>query len=120
MPGERTINLIRQIAKEANPDSDMPDIVFGEVVQIDPIMISIDGRLTLTREFLLLSPFCHTRKIMIHDLIVSSGGDPSHSHTIQDKEITLWNGIKIGDVVSMIRLAKSQMYYVLHKGGVLE
>jgi Protein of unknown function (DUF2577) len=120
MAGERTINLIRQIVKETNPDSDQPAIVFGQVTSVDPITISVDSRLTLTREFLLLSPFCHTRKTTIKNLSLSTAGDPSHTHTIADAEITLWNGLAVGDIVSMIRLAKSQIFYVLHKGGILE
>lgn len=34
-------------------------------------------------------------------------------------EVTLWNGLNIGDKVSLLRVSNGQKYYVLDKGGAI-
>jgi hypothetical protein len=47
-----------------------------------------------------------------HDVSISSG----EKNII---EVVLWDGLKIGDKVSLLRVSNGQKYYVLDKGGNL-
>lgn len=62
-------------------------LVMGEVAQVDPLIISLDSGIMLTKEFLLLSPFCREVKINLnhnHEIKGSAGSTNlgSHSHSV--------------------------------------
>lgn len=74
------------------------DIVGGTVVSVSPLSINVEGRLTVTDDFIVLSPFC---------MRAESDG------------VGLWRGLQVGDEVTMIVNADRQQYYVSHRLGMV-
>jgi len=77
----------------STPESQLADIIIGQVISVSPLMIKVNA-LELTSTFLMLSPFC---KEMI------AGG------------ITLWEDLKLNEIVMMLRVSNGQKYYVLQR-----
>ena len=134
--------LVKAMQRAAKPrDNDMTDFVVGTVTSEKPLKIKID-KIELTESFLILSPLCVETKINIpqreenyHFHVVpahttgsaSVGDHGSHTHTISAintekalPDILLWRGLKVGDVVFMLRCNKGQKYYVFQrKDGII-
>lgn len=112
----RLLRTIREAGK--TPENENVDMVYGTVKSTNPITITIEGGLELTKEFLILSPFA------IDSSKVPKG---SVSANCTNGECTIKSscsffnfiqplfGIKNGDKVLMLRCGKGQKFYVLHK-----
>ena len=134
--------LVKAMQKASKPkENDIVDIVIGTVTSVSPLKIKTD-KLELTESFLILGALCketkikvpaannssHRHKVPEHTTESASVGDNgSHTHTISElfteysmPDILLWRGLKVGDVVYMIRCCEGQKYYVLQrKEGVV-
>ena len=111
-------------AQSAFPPSSLADIVWGDVISVDPIEIQVknEPNMLLTEEFVRLSPFCEEQRLIIPEWyteIGNDGGDGPHDHDIPEHEIILWRGLEDGDVVIMLRVANSNLFYVLQREGPL-
>ncbi|CEK34306.1 phage protein,Protein of unknown function (DUF2577) [[Clostridium] sordellii] len=96
MAGEKLVKLIKQGARHAIPENTLTDLVPGEVTQEDPLNILIENRLTVDSDFLILSPFCREFK---------------------DKNGTIiFDKLKQGDKVLLLRVSGGQQFYVLDRG----
>lgn len=129
MPGFKLINTIQSIAKL--PPSEIPDLLFGEVLSTSPLRVKVDNRFEIGEEFLVLSELVKEKNIMItaHQHSISadttgSGGDPAHSHSIPGKTTSgetlsfqLWRGLLTGDTVRIIRLNHGQLFYIMEREG---
>lgn len=126
MAGER---LAQKITKLVN--NSKSNFLYGTVTSIDPIKIKVDGLPELNKNQIILSDNVKEKIIKIpssknpgHTHIIQSlttdpAGQDSHTHTIQnfetDKallEITLREGLKIGDKVFIIQSNDNQLFYV--------
>ncbi len=97
MAGEKLVKVMRQVAGNANPSSSQTNVMFGTVTSINPLKINIENRYEVGTSLLVLSPFCF------------------------DKEFNgekLWEGLKQGDKVNLLRYEQGQKFYVLDKGSV--
>lgn len=133
MSADKIIKVIQNAGKLSS--SEIPDLLYGEVLEIDPLKIKIDNRFEIDETFLILSNFVKEKKIIlsnedeedghlhiIEPFETQSAGDPIHTHVIpQTKtsreltEIILWRGLEIGDIVRILRINKGQMFYVLER-----
>ena len=59
----RLVNLIRNIAKKEINHNDT--MIFGTVVEVDPLEIDIGNNVILTKEFLFLGQMCRPHKVKI-------------------------------------------------------
>ena len=139
------VELIREIAGGAYPDTDRPDIVFGVVKSPPPdTRIMVENKFEVGNDFLFLSQLCYEKRIPksyidedVHTHVVpahttgdaSVGDHGSHTHSVSSvttqgrtseiKTILIWRGLEAGDKVVMLRLASGQKYYVLQREGEL-
>lgn len=96
MAGEKIVKMMQQ---GKLPPSDLADLVFGQVVSVNPLEIKLDTHIqALPESFFLLSP---------------------HVREFRPEGRLLWRGLRTGDKVTMIRLSKGQKYYVLEREGEL-
>lgn len=82
--------LAEIVRKETNRILDsnkLADLVYGKVVSVDPLKVSIDERFEIEKEFIHFNP--------------------------QVKGIEL----KAGDILTMVRYKKGQLYYVVEING---
>ena len=94
MAGEKLARLIKQ--QKIN-EMDLADFVFGQVTSISPMKIMIDNRFEITEEFIMLSP-------MVQKLTVGI-----------TEYYTVFEDLKVGDNVVVLRGRSGQLYYVLNK-----
>lgn len=99
-------------------------IVYGTVVNVEPLEVYVDQKLTLKKEHLKL-----TRAVMDYEVDMTvehmteeqSGGSgyaefASHKHEYKGrKKFKIHNGLVDGDKVTMIRVHGGQQYLIIDK-----
>lgn len=81
----------------AIPKTSLADVLHGTVTSENPIKINIESRFEVGSSFLILSPFCYKLEI---------NGEK------------VWDGLKKGDKVNLLRCQDGQKYYVLDRGAI--
>lgn len=119
--GERTMageQLIELMNSRGGTDSDYSDIVYGKVLNTDPLEIQLSNQMILTESFLVLGRHVtkHREQVKVF----------SHQDRIDDKtgnrpdvveDIEIDESLKSGDHVVLIRSDGGQQFYVLAKAG---
>lgn len=129
MPGEKLVEIMKEASRQGIPPTSRTDLVWGTVVQMNPIVVQVDKdpKLRLTSTFLKLSPLCLEKWFTIPDWHTNNdgshgghtGGDGSHTNTIPEHRVMVWRGLKVGDRVIMLRYNSGGSYYVLQREGDL-
>lgn len=104
------IQLIKQAAVEAVKASEPSDFVFGTVLSVKPLKIEVDQKLILTEEFLLLTSNVMDYKVKAKMYSIGDSGDGT-----EQQKMTVYNGLKTGDMVIMLKQQGGQKYVVLDK-----
>lgn len=99
MAGERLAN---QIKKSRVKDSELSDLVYGQVVNIAPLKIKVENRFEISTPFIELSQ-------MVKNLTVTFSVDGKQGTA------NIFRDLVVGDKVRMLRAQKSQKYYVLER-----
>lgn len=99
MAGEKIVQLIK---KSKLKESDLSDLVYGQVISTNPLKIRVENRFEIGAPFIELSR-------MVKELVISI--------TIDGKtgSATVFRDLRTGDNVRMLRAQKSQKYYVLER-----
>lgn len=100
MAGNKIIKIMQKTGKASQDD--LTDLVYGQVLSINPLKIKVDNRFEITSNFIILSALAKEKKI-----------------TIGDTEIILWRGLQTNDKVKMLKVNQGQKYYVIEREGNL-
>lgn len=117
-------NAIKVAAINAVEASQPCDFLLGKVISTSPLKVSVEQKLTLGSAQLVL-----TRNVTDFTVPVSidwatestSGGNgdgsfDSHNHSVSGKkELTIHNGLKVDDVVVLLKKKGGQKYLILDK-----
>jgi len=120
----RLLKLIKQAALDAVETQKPAALFYGTVLVEKPLKISVEQKMELTEEQLVL-----TRAVLDHyvDIEVShlteqregGSGDPAyalHDHEYKGrKKIKIYNGLKVGEKVILIRFQEGQKFLVLDR-----
>lgn len=118
------LGLIKQAAQDAIENSKPADVEYGTVISISPLKIMVDQKRTYTEEFLVVTKNLTDFQV---DVTVNwstentSGGNSydsfaSHNHVITGrKNITIHNGLRVGEKVAILRLAGGQEFLVIDR-----
>ncbi|MBP5426836.1 MAG: DUF2577 domain-containing protein [Clostridiales bacterium] len=115
---------ISQIAKNAYSAIKPSDIIFGTVISTEPLQISIEQKITLTKKQLYLSSLVQDFDVYMevdHTTENKSGGSGSasfaaHNHDYKGTKVfKVKLGLQEGDKVVMIRNLGGQKYFVLDR-----
>ncbi|WP_071131373.1 DUF2577 domain-containing protein [Enterococcus timonensis] len=100
MAGEKLARLIKD---QRIPHSDLADVLFGAVTSTSPLKIRVNPQLEIGADNIILSELVKEKIITI---------------TIDGKSgsATVFEALKSGDRVVMLRFSKGQKYYVLERG----
>lgn len=100
------LNIIKTASRNAVEESQPANICFGKVTSASPLKILVEQKMTLGKAQLVLS-----RNVtdFVTDIIIN----PSTSSTKQ--EMKIFNGLKTGDEVILIRQQGGQKYIVLDR-----
>lgn len=118
------LDVIKQISKETMEASKPAGITFGTVVNISPLEIQIEQKLTLPEEFFKL-----TKAVTDHYVDISvnhvteqrSGGGSyaefaSHDHEYSGrKKFLVHNGLQVGEEVILLQVQGGQRYIILDR-----
>lgn len=106
------LQVIKQAAMEAVEASEPSDFIFGTVKSASPLAITIDQKLELTSDFLLLTS--NVRDYELKITVDMTTDDNEHS-VKGEQTITVHNGLKNGDKVILIKQKGGQKFIVLDR-----
>lgn len=134
MSSNKILEFLYEIKKLIPKRNEIPDMVYGEVVSINPLAVKIDENLTIIEEFLILGANVKETIIKVpvdHDFQhlheidpweTEAAGEGPHKHGIPawrtklaHPEIMLWRGLEVNDKVRMIRVYGGQRYFILER-----
>lgn len=101
MAGEKLIKIIKKACSEVLESQKLTDIIYAKVTSQNPLEVEVEGRFPIGENFLVLSPLCREKKV-----------------NINGQEVILWENLKVGDKVNLMRFNKGQNFYVIDKGSV--
>lgn len=114
-------NVIKKAAVEAVKAGKPSDFLYGTVVGVNPIKISVNQKLVLSSEFLILTGGVKDYSVEASvewTTEENEGSDAveSHVHNVTGtKKIMIHNGLKVGEKVILLMQAGGQMYIVLDR-----
>lgn len=138
------LSLIKQAANDSVEAGKPSGVFFGKVVSEDPLKISVDQRMELSENQLVLSrnvtdfemeisllssngwkteAHTHTHNHTISDTYTGGGNCDNHTHThthdinMEKKKVTIHNALKADDLVILIRQQGGQKFIVLDRIG---
>lgn len=107
------LDVIKQAALDVIKNSNPTAVMFGTVLSISPLEISVDQRLTLTEAFLIV-PESMIRFEMLASRFLNGEETPDEESTTGAK-VVLRSGMKQGDKVILLRVQGGQQFVVLDK-----
>lgn len=121
---------IKRAAVQAMKAEKPVEICFGKVTSASPLKILVDQKMTLGKSQLVLA-----RNVTEHKIKITGGNiqnyyyvgtppntstipvEPNHKHAIGKIEITVHNGLVVGDEVILFRQQGGQKYIVVDRIG---
>lgn len=124
LDGNNLLEIIKKAANEANEASEPSDFCYGKVTSTSPLKILVEQRMELGKAQLVL-----TRNVTDFETDVTvnwktenrAGGSleaayESHNHDIEGrKKILVYNKLKVGDEVVLLKKKGGQKYLVLDR-----
>lgn len=123
------VNTLKRAAVEAVEAGKPVNVYFGEVVSASPLKINVEQKMILGEKQLILSRNVTDFKTKItagniknyyYTGDVNSGTapvSPSHVHAVGTIEVTVHNGLAVGDEVILIRQQEGQRFIVVDRIG---
>lgn len=133
--GRRLVNAMLKAGQQKQ--SEVVDMVTGTVTSVKPLKVKLD-KIELTESFLIVGALCTETIIKTSEQGVTpykltvpahtTQTSSDHSHSVSAIEVPytppdlmLWRGLKVGDQVYMIKMARGQKYYIMQrKEGVID
>ena len=124
------IEIIKVAAMEAVENSKPSDLRFGTVVSISPLKIQISSNLTLPESVLIVPKHLTDYSVVTsmggkHDMNISVVGNTlfitdsnSNEDTpteVDERTITIYNALAVGDKVALVRNQGGKTYYILDR-----
>ncbi len=100
--------IIRIIAKKTIESEKITTVVYGKVVNEEPLKIRLNQKLTLDETSIFL-----TRNVTDFDTMVRQSGG-------EKRTMRIYNGLKVGESVIMIRLFGGQNFLVIDRVGGMD
>lgn len=123
------VDTLKRAAVEAVKAGKPVNVYFGEVVSASPLKINVEQKMILGEKQLVLSRNVTDFKTKItagniknyyYTGDVNSGTapvSPSHVHAVGTIEVTVHNGLAVGDGVILIRQQEGQRFIVVDRIG---
>lgn len=129
MDANGIVKKVHQAAIDAMESTKPVNVYFGEVMSVSPLKIDVEQKMILGEKQLIL-----TRNVTDFKTKITAGniknyyytGDvnsgtapvsPSHVHAVGTIEVTVHNGLAVGDGVILIRQQEGQKFIVVDRIG---
>lgn len=115
--GSRLVKAMRNAGK--TPQNEVADMIEGTVTSVSPLKVKVENR-ELTEAFLIqgalvVETHIYTKNIIKHNHLHPTPHGASGQPYSDDFDIMLWRGLKVGDVVWMLKLGRGQKYLILQR-----
>lgn len=97
-------NSVKTVIRDELTTSKLTHVVYGEVKSVNPLRISIDQKITLSESMLALS-----KNLTDYDVDIDVG------KTGNKVSSTVYNALKVGEIVSLVSFKGGQKYLVLDR-----
>lgn len=97
-------NSIKTVIRDELDSSKLTQVVYGEVREVEPLKVRIDQKIILTGNMLALSKNLTDYEV---DIDVGNTGTKVSS--------TVYNGLKIGEMVALVSFKGGQKYLVIDR-----
>ncbi len=118
------LQVIKKAAIDAVRASNPVALAVGSVVSVSPLKISLSQQLTLTEQFLIIPQSLTDYKTKIEFTEKTKGANielnevnynGSITLNATTHEVTIYNGLKAGDKVILLKMQGGQKYLVIDK-----
>ncbi len=113
MAGEKLADLMLKAAGKQGNRETRTDLVFGTVISVSPLKISVDEKFPVTDEQIVLSALCKEFKTDVFRHLHSENYYGNTDERLQS--VIVWRGLEAGDRVRMLQCNGGQKYYVLDR-----
>lgn len=120
-------DAIKQLVMQTLQNTELSDVVSGEVINDNPLQIKIDSKIILTDEFLVLTNNVRDYETTVDYIEVTESEEETDTEETDKEETpeptqktakcTIHNALKVGDNVLMLQQSGGQMFIVLDKIG---
>lgn len=120
-------DAIKQLVMQTLQNTELSDVVSGEVINNNPLQIKIDSKIILTDEFLVLTNNVRDYETTVDYIEVTESEEETDTEETDKEETpeptpktakcTIHNALKVGDNVLMLQQSGGQMFIVLDKIG---
>lgn len=120
-------DAIKQLVMQTLQNTELSDVVSGEVINDNPLQIKIDSKIILTDEFLVLTNNVRDYETTVDYIEVTESEEETDTEetdkeetpepTLKTAKCTIHNALKVGDNVLMLQQSGGQMFIVLDKIG---
>lgn len=111
------LSIIKRAALDAVEAQKPTAILYGTVTSAEPLEITAEQKLTLTKNQLVLCrSVCDYDTAAQFDAQTGAAGDPSHAHDLPgETPVKLLCALQAGDSVLLLRAAGGQKYIVIDR-----
>lgn len=121
------LKIIKQAGVQAVDQGAPAAVMVGTVKQINPLVITVEQRLDIPAEFLLLTDNVrdYETELTIDETKTYYWDAPpeenpnridvEHKHAIEKRTVTIHNGLKAGEQVTLVRAQGGQKFIVLNR-----
>lgn len=120
-------DAIKQLVMQTLQNTELSDVVSGEVINDNPLQIKIDSKIILTDEFLVLTNNVRDYETTVDYIEVTESEEETDTEETDKEETpeptsktakcTIHNALKVGDNVLLLQQSGGQMFIVLDKIG---
>lgn len=124
------VKTIKRAAVEAQEATKPVEVCFGKVTNASPLKILVEQKMTLGEAQLVLTRNVTDFKTKItggniqdfyyvgtYPNVTTVSVSPQHKHAVEEIEITVHNGLVVGDEVILLRQQGGQKYIVVDRIG---
>lgn len=111
------VRAVKKASTDANDAGYPVNVMTGSVTSTNPLSVKVEQRFEIGRNQLIVPEYLTDHKVKI-----SMGGDtemdgePEHAHGLGGKrEMTIYNGLKSGDQVMLVRQQGGQKFLVIDR-----
>ncbi|AFL99765.1 Protein of unknown function (DUF2577) [Desulfitobacterium dehalogenans ATCC 51507] len=110
------LDLIKAAGTDAVNASNPVNILFGEILTVNPLSVKVDQRFTLPEDFLIVPEGVTNYEVDLqHTHQYTDNGSASNTSEALTSKIVIRSGLAPGDRVLMLKVQGGQRYVILDK-----
>jgi len=109
---KRLVNSLKRMNNNLNERNMNDKIIFGEVIEINPLKVKVDNRFIIDEDFLILTTNVKEKKLNLQHLHTYSGGNTGNS---LNDEVVVIPALGVGEKVIVFRIKGGQEFIIFDR-----